>query len=112
MGHGEWRSFICTKVLQYRTVANSNCDHGRRRTLPEAVRKGFTEEATSRLDLKRQVWLEGADMPRKEKTARKSERSWFPWGMRKKPHLVEGQVCEGRQVGGARFSLGHMWDGV
>lgn len=88
------------------------CDHGRRRTVSEAVRKGFTEEATSKLDLKRQIWLEGTDTPRKEKTARKSERGWFPWRMRKKPHLVECQVCEGRRTGGARFSLGHMWDGV
>ena len=89
-----------------------NCDHGRRLTLPEAVRKGFTEEATSGLDLKRQIWLEGADTPRKEKTARKSERGWFPWRMRKKPHLVECQVCEGSRAGGARFSLGHVWDGA
>ena len=55
-------------------VCIGNCDHGRRWTLSKAVRKGFTEEATSRLDLERQVWLEGADMPRKEKTARKSDR--------------------------------------
>lgn len=89
-----------------------DCDRGRRRTIPEAVRKRFTEEATSGLDLKRQIWPEGADTPRKEKTARKSERGWFPWRTRKKPHTVACQVWEGRRAGGARFSLGHVWDGV